>query len=404
VKQVRTLLAAEARQRAGARARVSARRIVLVGGALLALALLLERLGILPMPWVGGPGGEDRILAWLVVSIAGLIQGVLLLLALFAVALLVRVLAPLFLRPAVPEVAREIDRTLDTDRFSSALEATGPLQALAERRAVEAPPPPGLFAVPSRRGERWLRRIVVLLVLLVAVVPGKAPAEEGGPVARKEGGEEKGDVVLRLVGEKEVVRPGQPMPVQVILESSVSPAADFTFPVSIRIDGGKDHPTGAKLFLPAGVPGQDAVGLDLAPLVEGLAPGDHVAVAYAGLLESNEYKFRIEPPPGGKSENPQAKPPPKPPPNPKPQGGGPDEATKPKFVEPLVRGDDTVKKKAKVPIEVPEGGGAQQEKPIDEAWPELERRREEALNRPGLSPAARKLVREYFDRLRPEGK
>ena len=51
-----------------------------------------------------------------------------------------------------------------------------------------------------------------------------------------------------------------------------------------------------------------------------------------------------------------------------------------------------------------QGGGAQQEKPIEEAWPELLRRREEALNRPGLSPAAKKLVREYFERLRPEGK
>ena len=77
---------------------------------------------------------------------------------------------------------------------------------------------------------------------------------------------------------------------------------------------------------------------------------------------------------------------------------------KPKFVEPLVKGDETKKKMAKVPIEVPEGGGGPQEKPLDEAWPELERRREEALNRPGLSPAARKLVREYFDLLRPEGK
>jgi hypothetical protein len=77
---------------------------------------------------------------------------------------------------------------------------------------------------------------------------------------------------------------------------------------------------------------------------------------------------------------------------------------KPRFVEPLVKGDEQITKKAKVPIEVPEGGGGQHEKPIEEAWPELERRREEALNRPGLSPAARKLVREYFELLRPEGK
>jgi len=407
VTPVRTLLAAEAGRKALARGRVSARRIVLVGGALIAVTLFLERLGILSVPWVGGLGGEDRILAWFVVSIAGLVQGLLALLALFLLALLVRAAAPLFLKPPIPEVAREIDRVLETDRFSSALEAKGPLAALVERRASEEPPPAALFKIPSRRGERWLRRLVVLLVLLVALVPGKAPAAEGGLVPQPEGGTEEGEVVLRLVGEKEIIPPGLPVPVQVILESGVSPVADFTFPVSIRIDGGEEHPTGATLFLPAGAPGQDAVGLDLEPLTKDLAPGDHVAVARAGLLQSNEYRFRIEGPEGGQSPSPvpkpDANPPPKPPPVPQQQGGGPQE-TKPKFVEPLVKGDDQVRKKAKVPIEVPEGGGGQQEKPIEEAWPELERRREEALNRPGLSPAARKLVREYFELLRPEGK
>ena len=34
--------------------------------------------------------------------------------------------------------------------------------------------------------------------------------------------------------------------------------------------------------------------------------------------------------------------------------------------------------------------------------PEEERRKEAALNRPGLSPVARDLVREYFEQLRPE--
>ena len=75
---------------------------------------------------------------------------------------------------------------------------------------------------------------------------------------------------------------------------------------------------------------------------------------------------------------------------------------RPKFVEPLVRDGERVKKNAKVPIEVP-GGGAPAPRPLDEAWPELERRREAALDRPGLSPAARKLVKEYFDRLKPAG-
>jgi hypothetical protein len=403
VNEVRALLSAHARRRAAARARRSARRIVLLGGAAVAVLLFLERAGHLPVPWMGGAPG-DTILDWLVISLAGLVQGAVALAGVFLLAFAVRALAPPFLRPGIAAVARAIDGKLATDRFSSALEAEGPLAALADRRAAEAPPPADLFAIPSRRGERWLSRLVVLLVLLVAVLPGKAPAAEGGLVKREEGGRDEGALVLNLIGTKEIVAPDLPVPVQVILESSVSPAADFTFPISIRIDGQKSHATGATLFLPAGAPGQDAVGLDLRPWVKDLAPGEHVAVALAGLLESNEYRFRIEGPSGGESESPRPKdPPPEPPPVQQPQGGGPQEA-KPKFVEPLVKGEDQVTKKAKVPIEVPEGGGARQEKPIEEAWPELERRREEALNRPGLSPAARRLVREYFERLRPEGK
>jgi hypothetical protein len=338
------------------------------------------------------------------VSIAGLLQGALALAAVFAAAFLARSVLPL-LRPArIPDVARAIDGALSTDRFSSALEATGPLAGLAEKHATANPPPATLFTIPSRRGERWLRRIVVVLVLLVAIVPGKAPADDAGLIPRPEGGTDDRELVLRLVGVKEVVVPGQPVPVQVILESPVAPVADMTLPVSMRIDGRDEEPTGASLFLPAGAPGQDSVGLDLSPHIKDLAPGDHVAVARAGVLLSNEYRFRIEPPPGGESEEPQQDPQaPEPPPNETPQGGGPQQV-KPRFVEPLVKGDEQITKKAKVPIEVPEGGGGQHEKPIEEAWPELERRREEALNRPGLSPAAKKLVREYFELLRPEAK
>ena len=47
------------------------------------------------------------------------------------------------------------------------------------------------------------------------------------------------------------------------------------------------------------------------------------------------------------------------------------------------------------------GGGAPRESSLEEAWPELERRKEAALNRSGLSPAARELVRRYFEELRP---
>ena len=62
---------------------------------------------------------------------------------------------------------------------------------------------------------------------------------------------------------------------------------------------------------------------------------------------------------------------------------------------------EKVKKLARVPIEA-EGAGGPVSRSLDEAWPELERRKEEALRRPGLSPAARDLVRRYYERLRPE--
>jgi len=403
------LLSAHARERAAARAGRLARRLVLVGGALVALALFLERAGVdvplLRLPGLPPAGGVERVFHFVAVSIAGLVQGVALLVALFLLAAAVRFVAPLLLRPPLADVARAADRALETDRFCAALEARGPLAPRVEREALERPPPADLFRLRrARAGSRWLRRAVVALVLLVALMPGRAPAEEGGPLSMPpEGGTEEHPLVLRLVGERDVFAPGRPVPVYVILEATRAPLVDLTLAATLAIDDGAAMPTGATLFVPAGAPGQDAAALDLRAYVADLAPGDHVAVAYAGELESNPYRFRIEPPPDGESENPESEPPPTPPPPAPGAGGGPEE-TKPKYVEPLVRGDDQVRKKAKVPIEVPEGGGGQQERPLDEAWPELERRREEALNRPGLSPAARKLVREYFERLRPEGR
>jgi hypothetical protein len=403
------LLSAHGLARARAITARLARLLILLGGALIAVSLFLERAGIPVLPLVGFPdlpasGPVERVFAFFTISLLGLAQGAALLLGLFLLAYLVRAVGPLLLRPGAAEVARALDRALDTDRFEAALEARGPLEGLVRRRAVLDPPPAGLLgARPAPRRERWLKRIVVFVVLLVALVPGRAPASEGGTVTRPpEGGTEEREIALRLIGEREVIAPLLPAPVIVLLEASFAPLVDLSLPVSLRIDGGALQPTGTTLFLPAGAPGQDATGFDLRPYLEGLKPGDHEAVARAGILESNVYRFRIEAPPGDGGQKPRVDPGAPPPPAPAP-GGGPEETT-PKFVEPLVKGDEQVKKKAKVPIEVPGGGGGVKEQPLEQAWPELERRREEALNRPGLSPAAKKLVREYFERLRPEGK
>jgi len=408
---VRDLLSRHAGARARGRATRLAGRIVLFGGLLAAVALLLERVGagvpFVHLPGPSGAGEADRFVWFLAVSIAGLVQGAVLLALVFAAALLARWTGGYLLRPRPARVAAELDRALGTDRFASALEAAGPFAPLVARRAVEHAPPPGVLGhVRSPRRERWLRRLVVALVVVVALAPGTAPGADGD--ARVAGepdvGHEERALELRLVGEKETYGPREPVPVQVIAEARAAPDRELDLPVRIVIDDGEEIRTKTTLFLAAGVPGVANDRLDLRALApEGLEPGEHTAVARAGDAESNVYVFRIEGPGEGGAEPPPE--PPEPQEKPRPQGGpqgGGDAREKPRYVEPLVRDGPTVRKRAKVPIEVP-GGGVPEERPLDQAWPELERRKEAALERPGLSPAARKLVREYFDRLRPAG-
>lgn len=401
-----------ARVRARGRAARAAGRVVLGGALLAAVLLFLARAGFAtPLVHVPGmpdsPSATDRVFGYLLVSVAGILQGVFLLGVVFAAALGVRLLGRWLLRPGRRAIARALDRMLRTDRFTAALEAAGPLGPLVVRDAAASSPPPGaLQPRRSRRRERWLRRIAVALVLLVAIAPGTAPGDErAAPVAgAPEGGRTDAPLVLTLVGERKRYPPGNPVPVQVIGEAVVAPAADLRLPVRVAIDNGEEIDSGVQLYLPAGAPGQDSAAFDLRALAGDLAPGEHRAVAFAGDARSNEYVFHIEAEGdqggGGAAPPPEPKPGPTPDQRPQPDRGG-DPDWRPKFVEPLVREGDTVKKNARVPIEAPDGG-APQPQPLDKAWPELERRREAALDRPGLSPAARKLIREYFEKLRPE--
>jgi hypothetical protein len=406
---LRALLARHARIRARSRAARLAGRVVLVGGTLVAFALFLERAGFgvpgLQLPGLPETSGTaDRWIGWIAVSLAGLLQGAALLVGVFAVALLVRV-GGARLRPRAARVARDLDRILDTDRFTAALEGRGRLAPLAARRAVERPPPEDtLGSRPSRFWRRWLRRFVVALVLVVALAPGTAPGAEGDAyvAGRPDEGRQEDPLELKLVWDRKLFRPNEPIPVQVIAEAAHAPDDDLDLPVRIVIDDGPEIDTHTSLFLAAGAPGEDAVTLDLRALADKLDAGEHRAVARAGDAESNAYVFRIDP--SGDKGGGGRPPPPQPPePQPQAQGGAGSQKVKPKFIEPLVREDEKrkIEKMAKVPIEV-RGGGAPAELSLDEAWPELERRREAALNRPGLSPTARKLVREYFERLRPE--
>jgi hypothetical protein len=406
----RALLAHHARIRARSRAARVAGRVVLVGGTLVACALFLERAGFgvpgLHLPGLPeSDGTADRWIGWVAVSLAGLLQGAALLLVVFTIALFVR-LGGARLRPRPARVAGDLDRILGTDRFTAALEGRGRLAPLVARRAVDQPPPDdALGRRPSRFWRRWLRRFIVALVLVVALAPGTAPGAEGDALVagRPDEGRDEEPLQLKLVWDRRLFLPREPIPVEVVAEAAFAPPSDLDLPVRIVIDDGPEIDAQASLFLAAGAPGEDAVTLDLRELVEKLEPGEHRAVARAGDAESNAYIFRIDPSGdgGGGGDRPPPLSPPQP--KPRPEGGAGAQKLKPKYIEPLVREDERkkIEKLAKVPIEV-RGGGAPEEQSLEEAWPELERRKEAALNRPGLSPAARQLVREYFERLRPE--
>jgi len=403
---IHQLLSRQARIRARCRAARISGRLLLYGPIALALALLCERAGLrVPCVDLGGVG-EGPLAAFLGVA-RGLAEALRLLALLLALTLVARVAGGQFLRPSVRRTAALLDRALGTDSYAAALEGTGPLAPLAARRALERGDAPDVICPPPfPRGVRLLRLAGFALVILIAILPGRAPGEAGqapgaGP---PRGGERLFPLHLELVGEQRRYPPGHPVPVQVIGEAQAAPRTDLDLPVSIRIDSGEPIETSARLFLPAGAPGQDSVQFDLRRLAAGLGPGEHVAVAHAGEATSNLYRFRIEPPSDGQGG--ASRPPPSVAPQPKPPPRGrrnnpPD--VKPRFVEPLIREGQRVRKRARVPIEVPEGG-APVEKPLKEAWPVLQRRKEAALKRPGLSPAARKLVREYFEKLRPKPK
>jgi hypothetical protein len=405
---VQTLLRKLDGRHARARAARLATRAVLIFAVLGAVALAGERMGydlpLLRMP-AAPPDRDFASLAFgfLAFSLAGLVQGAVLLLFVLGVGLVLRGLGPYLLRRGARRTAGALDRRLGTDRFSAALEARGALAGLAERCAARTSLPAAVRepAGPTRR-QRWLRRLAVLVVLLVALTPGTAPGEEGpAPVAGDpSAGREEEALQLKLLGERRSFRPNEPIPVEVVAEAAHPPVSDLDLVLRLRIDDGDEQPTGVRLFLAAGAPGLDRTSLDLRRFAAELEPGEHRAVALADGMESNPYVFRIEAPGPGEAE-PTPEPENEPEPPPGESGGGRQPEYDPKYVEPLIREGEKVEKQARVPIEVP-GGGAPVERPLDESWPELERRREEALRRPGLSPHARKLVSEYFERLRPE--
>jgi hypothetical protein len=407
---VEQLLDRHARDAARGRAARLGARIALLGAVGVAVALLLERLGLdLPVfglpPAAHTPGFLNRVVGYVAISIAGFFQVILLLALVFGAAWLVRTIGSPVLRRGTRATARALDRALGTDRFSAALEARGALTDAVKKHAIaNAPETSPLQPRAPGRAQRLLTMAAVVLAMLVALSPGVAGGEQGhAPVPGETGGTKEQPVELRLHGAARSYLPGESIFVTVVAEALAPPDRDLDAAVYIAIDGKTPERTARRLFLAGGTTGEDAATLDLKRFVRDLKPGTHKAVAYAGGAVSNEYIFKIESPDGGGGGG--AKQPKQDPQKGKGEGrpqGGARPQVDPKFVKPLVADGEKVKKKARVPIEVP--GGAPTDKPLDEAWPELKKRQEAALKRPGLSPHARQLVKSYFEQLRPEDK
>jgi len=404
---LRSLLDRCARADARGRAAATAWRIALLGLVGIAVALFAERAGydlpFLRLPRIDPDAGiADRVIGYVAISTAGLLQGAALAALVIGFAFLARAFLGWWLRRSPAAVAARIDRAMATERFSAALEATGPLAPLCEREALAAPPGPALFAWRGARRQRFLALLALALLLVVAILPGVAPGDDGdAPVlGAPDPGQKDNRLRLSLSGPHGKVKPRGPILLAVVGETSVPPRRDLDLPTTFVLDDVIEIESGKSLFMPAGAPGQDTVQFDIAAALPELKPGKHRVHALAGGARSNVWIFEVEGQPGGGGGGEEKKKEPDKKPKPKPEQGGALPELRPKFVEPLVREGDKVEKLARVPIEVP-GGGSPRKSTLEEAWPELQRRKEAALNRAGLSPAARELVRTYFDTLKP---
>ena len=167
---------------------MAAWRIALLGLMGVAVALFLERAGFelpfLRLPRIReGAGLADRIVGYLAISTAGLIQGAVLGGCVVALALATRMILGLALRRAPARIAARLDALLRTERFSAALEAEGPFAPLVEREALQDAPRPQILV--SRRNSRVRRFLTLLALALVLVLAVLAAWRPGRTAARR---------------------------------------------------------------------------------------------------------------------------------------------------------------------------------------------------------------------------
>ena len=105
------------------------------------------------------------------------------------------------------------------------------------------------------------RREALLEAFLAAVVAGDP---EEGMIEKP--------LILLLSGEDGPFTLRRPIPVRLLMEALIAPAVDLDLEVRLAIDGGPLQTTDERLFLAAGVPGQDAVSFDLRFWAERLEP------------------------------------------------------------------------------------------------------------------------------------
>jgi hypothetical protein len=243
----------------------------------------------------------------------------------------------------------------------------------------------------------------------------------------------EGHVLVAIKPTKEEYEAEEPVNVAVSATATGEIAGTRTFDLRVSVDG-VDVDAGVEMNVDPSRPEGDHEDVDLRK-VPGLKidAGEHVARARLTTrttheeYESAPAKFRVKPKPQDDKkkdddDNKGGAPKPKPKPQPqqpkpeqksedpsKKEGRPPTEAPPPpppaamdkKVVVPLFGEGEEVKKRGLVLVLDP-GGGLEtppKERPLDEALPDARRRAESAVDRAGVRPEDRELVRRYFELL-----